>query len=166
VPARVWRWFERAVDALATACFVTMFVAAGAQVVFRYVLEIAVPWTEELARLLFVLGVLAGIAIAIRQRDHIVVDFLLKKLPPRGRIAVATLFNAAILVFLIYLAAGAVIMAQTTWGSYLITLPFVRTAYLYIAQLGAMLLCIVYVGAQALETLRGGSDALGRDAPT
>ena len=163
MPARAWRRLERAVDALATACIVGMFVAAGAQVLFRYVLELAVPWTEELARLLFVLAMLVGIGVAIRQRDHIVVDFLLKKLPARGRLAVTALFNLVILAFLAFLAVGAFIMARTTWDSYLITLPFVRTAYLYLVQLAAVALYVFYIVAQTFDILRGYGTALRKD---
>jgi TRAP-type C4-dicarboxylate transport system permease small subunit len=163
MPAVVWRSFERAVDALATACIVGMFLAAGAQVLFRYALELSVPWTEELARLLFVLAMLAGIGIAIRQRDHIVVDFLLNKVPPRGRRMIVAAYNVAILFFLLVLAIGAAIMARTTWDAYFVTLPFVRAGYLYVAQFAATLTYIVYVARIAGEALRGGSGTLGKD---
>ncbi|NIO12036.1 MAG: TRAP transporter small permease, partial [Deltaproteobacteria bacterium] len=48
--------FMRALDktlvAIAMVGFIGMLLSTGGQVLFRYVLKIPVPWTEELARIL------------------------------------------------------------------------------------------------------------------
>ena len=44
--------------------FSGMLLATGGQVLFRYALRISVPWTEELARILFIQTMFFGIAIA------------------------------------------------------------------------------------------------------
>jgi TRAP-type C4-dicarboxylate transport system permease small subunit len=55
-----------------------------AQVIARYILLISTPWTEELARLLFVWAVFLGAAIGVKRNMHTRVDFLFVRLPPRA----------------------------------------------------------------------------------
>lgn len=135
--------------------FVGMLLASLGQVLFRYVLEIPVPWTEELARVLFVVAMLLGMAIAIREREHIVVDFLLLKLSPRGRARLACLFDALILAFLLAWARGSAGLIDLNWNSHLVALSWIRVAYLYIAELLAVALMTVFVLADLLAEARG-----------
>ena len=139
-----------ALDAIAVIAFVGMLLASLGQVLFRYVLEIPVPWTEELARVLFVVSMLFGMAIAIREKEHIVVDFLLLKLSPRGRTYAACLFDALILAFLLAWARGTLGLINLNWNSYLVALSWIRVAYLYIAELLAVALMIAFVLADLL----------------
>jgi len=125
--------------------FIAMLLASLGQVLFRYVLEIPVPWTEELARVLFVVSMLFGMAIAIREKEHIVVDFLLNKQTPRRRAIAACLFDALILAFLCAWARGTLGLIDLNWNSYLVTLNWIRVAYLYIAELLAVVLMIAFV---------------------
>lgn len=143
-----------ALDAVAMAAFIGMLLASLGQVLFRYVLEIPVPWTEELARLLFVVSMLLGMAIAIREKEHIVVDFLLLKLSPRARAIAACLFDALILAFLLAWARGTVGLIDLNWNSYLVALNWIRVGYLYIAELGAVVLMIVFVVADLFAQAR------------
>lgn len=58
---------------------ITMF----AQVVFRYLLNNSLPWSEELIRFLFVWLTFLGGAIAIRDKSHIAVEFFVERLPKK-----------------------------------------------------------------------------------
>ena len=134
--------------------FVGMLLASLGQVLFRYVLEIPVPWTEELARVLFVVSMLLGMAIAIREKEHIVVDFLLLKLTPRWRATAACLFDALILAFLLAWARGSAALIDLNWNSYLVALNCIRVAYLYVAELLAVALMIAFVLTDLLAQAR------------
>jgi len=59
---------EKFLGVVTMAGFLGMLLATGGQVLFRYALQISVPWTEELARILFIQTMFFGIAIAIRER--------------------------------------------------------------------------------------------------
>ena len=69
---------ENSLEWITMIGFSGMLLATIWQVLFRYVLKISVPWTEELARILFIMTMFLGIAIAIREDEHIIVDFLFK----------------------------------------------------------------------------------------
>lgn len=158
---------ERLLIGLCLIMFCAMIAATLAQILFRYVLEIPVAWTEEAARALFVLSIVMAIAFAYREREHVVVDFLFAKLPPQAQRWLGALFNLLILAFLAFWARGAWRLAELNWGSNLITIPFFRVAYFYIWELAAIALLFVYVLLDLVSRVRGdGRGAIGRDAGT
>ena len=140
--------------------FSGMLLATGGQVLFRYALRISVPWTEELARILFIQTMFFGIAICIREKEHIVVEFLFSKLPPRLQTVGNIIFNTAIFIFLCFLARGTLAMSKMTWGSYMIALDWIRTGYLYFGEFIAIILMMLYILIiiyEELLTLRRGA---------
>lgn len=145
---------DKSLVAIAMVGFIGMLLSTGGQVLFRYVLKIPVPWTEELARILFILSMFLGIAIAIREREHIVVNFLFKKMSTRAQAIGHIVFDVAILILLCFLARGTVSMVQIMWNSYMIALDWIRTAYLYIGEFIAILFMIFYIILEILENAR------------
>ncbi len=144
------RHLDRAVTALAVAGFIVMLLVTGAQVAFRK-LSISVDWTEEAARALFILTMFFGIAIAIRERQHIVVDFLFNRLSPRAQALGRIVFNILILLLLISLLRGAAAMAVVTWESFMIAMSWLRTGHLFLGECLAIALMMLYV---ARDTVR------------
>ncbi|NIS62192.1 MAG: TRAP transporter small permease subunit [Proteobacteria bacterium] len=148
------RILDKSLVVVAMVGFIGMLLATGGQVLFRYVLKIPVPWTEELARILFILSMFLGIAIAIREREHIVVNFLFKKMSTRAQAIGHIVFDGAILILLCFLARGTVSMVQIMWNSYMIALDWIRTAYLYIGEFIAILFMMFYIILEILENAR------------
>ena len=66
----------------------------------RYVLNDALPWTEELARYILIWLSWLGGEIAMRRGSHIAVDLFIDKLSPRTRSVVVLLGRSLVLVFL------------------------------------------------------------------
>jgi TRAP-type C4-dicarboxylate transport system permease small subunit len=156
------RALDKTLVAIAMVGFIGMLLSTGGQVLFRYVLKIPVPWTEELARILFILSMFLGIAIAIREKEHIVVNFLFKKLNPRAQAVGHIIFDAAILILLCFLARGTLSMVKMMWNSYMIALDWIRTAYLYMGEFIAILFMMFYVVLEILknvQVLRLGQEA-------
>jgi len=60
--------------------FAVMVLAVMGQVVFRYVLRISVPWSEELARFLFIWATFLGASIAFCEGGHINVSFFVGRI--------------------------------------------------------------------------------------
>ena len=150
------KWL-RAVSLIATTVglvgFIGMLFATWAQVLFRKI-AVSVDWTEELARVLFITSVFLGIAIAIYERKHIVVDFLFNRLPPRLRALVGVFFNLVILCFLAAFLRGAMRMTEVTWESYMIAMSWMRTGYLYLGECVAIALMMVFVANQLAGGIR------------
>ena len=110
--------------------------------------------------MLFVLSMFLGIAIAIRRGEHIVVSFLLVRIPPRGRALVNLIYNLTVLAFLVVLGIGCWGMTKMTWNSPMITLDWLRTGELFLFEMAAVVVMMLYVVLRLLDdlkNLRGGS---------
>ncbi|MBW1960935.1 MAG: TRAP transporter small permease [Deltaproteobacteria bacterium] len=153
VKQKFLHFFEAVLEAVTMAGFIGMLLSTGGQVLFRYALRISVPWTEELARILFILTMFFGIAIAIRENEHIVVDFLFKKLNRRFQAIGQILYHSAILILLCFMARGTIAMTKMTWDSYMIALDWIRTGYLYFGEFLAVLCMMLYVVMKIHENL-------------
>jgi TRAP-type transport system small permease protein len=147
---------------VATGGFIVMMLAVVGQVFFRYVLETAVPWTEELARLFFVESMLLGMAVAIRRHEHIIVDFLFNKLPPRGRNVVAVIFNIAIILLLVLLMRGSWDLVARGWNARLVSLPWVSVGYIYLGLFISLGLMVFYTALNLAARVSGRDGAVGQ----
>ncbi len=103
-----------AVEQVALIAFIAMLVLVVAQVFFRYVLAVAVPWTEEAARWFYAYQILLGCTIAARDKLHLQVTFLLERFPPRLKAAAECLIAMGGLVFLAGILWGGIIMVGAT----------------------------------------------------
>jgi len=108
------RWLWGFVENLALAAFICMLVLVVAQVFFRYVLEVAVPWTEEAARWFYAYQILLGCTIAARDKLHLQVTFALERFPPRLRAAMECVIAVGGLIFLSGIIWGGVVMVWAT----------------------------------------------------
>ncbi len=61
----------------------TMSLVVFSQVIYRYVLEAPLPWSEELARYLMVWLVLLGASLGLRSKALIGMEALVNVFPPR-----------------------------------------------------------------------------------
>jgi TRAP-type C4-dicarboxylate transport system permease small subunit len=76
-----------------------MTVIIALQVFFRYVLNDALSWTEEIARYLMIWICFLGSAMALKYGEHISVTFLQDRFPPRLRQVVGLTMGLAVLGF-------------------------------------------------------------------
>lgn len=86
-------------EALSVLLGVLLFVTVLWQIFTRYVLNDPSGMSEELARYLYVGVVFFGAAAAVGDRSHVGIPFLVEKLPPLPRLAVALLVQALVLGF-------------------------------------------------------------------
>lgn len=70
---------------LVMTCVVLMSLLVIAQVIFRYVFNDPLDWSEELARFTFIYLAFIGIGAAYGRRRHMFIDAVLIELPPRLR---------------------------------------------------------------------------------
>ncbi|HAB38206.1 MAG: TRAP transporter small permease [Tateyamaria sp.] len=99
------KWLERHFEELiCCTCLVVIAVAVFAQVVARYLFQVALHWTEETASMAMVWAVYTGASLCVRERFHIRIMVAVKSLPERiGRpiIILADCMWALFCVFMI-----------------------------------------------------------------
>lgn len=127
-PAGELGWLTRIVDRVDHAIFrleevvaiislVSMVICVFTEVVFRYVLNAPLAWTEELARLSIIWLTFAGGAIVFRSRAHIRIDLLLDLLPGVPRRVLIWLIEIGLVVVLVVLAPNGWQMTVIFWPS-------------------------------------------------
>ncbi|MDA7966036.1 TRAP transporter small permease [Ruegeria sp.] len=84
------RWLERHFEELiCCVCLTIISVSVFAQVVARYVFEVALHWTEEVASISMVWAVYMGASLCVRERFHIRIMVVVSSLPRGfGRITI------------------------------------------------------------------------------
>ena len=93
----VWKY---AAEGAVVGLMAVMVVTLAIQVFFRFVVRDPPPWTEELARYVFVWITFVGAAVAYRRGTHIVVDTILHLLPARVRAVLAWVVDGLVFVAL------------------------------------------------------------------
>jgi len=95
------RWLWKApLEVAAGSVLVTLVAVTFAQVVFRYVLQAPLSWSEELARFLLMwLASLSG-AYAFKTRAHFALRFVVDRFNPLWQRLVGTLVTLSVVVFL------------------------------------------------------------------
>jgi TRAP-type C4-dicarboxylate transport system permease small subunit len=129
-----------------------MSVIVMLQIIFRFVIFVPLPWSEELARYLMIWTGMVGSFVALREGRHIGVTMVVDRLPPRAATCVSIFVQAATILFL-------AVVAQQGLALTLVNLnqlsPAMRIPmfYPYLAvPLGAALM-IVELAAGILQTL-------------
>jgi TRAP-type C4-dicarboxylate transport system permease small subunit len=151
--AAVRRFLLVSFEVVALAAFIVMLLSSILQVIFRYVLNLPLMWTEELARLMCVLTTYFGAVVVLLLREHIRVDFIDTVLRLRGRAVAAVVGDVLIGWFLVAFAYGCWLMAQATWATETATMEWFRMGYIYAAVGVAALAMLVAVIIDIIEAL-------------
>ncbi|MGE0255745.1 MAG: TRAP transporter small permease [Alphaproteobacteria bacterium] len=138
-----------------------MFVAFILQVVFRYVLNLPIGWTNEVSSILWIWIVLWGAAFVLREREEIRFDLIYAHVRPALRRRMALLAAVALVpLYAVSLPASV---------DYVLFMKVESTAYLkirmdwlfsiYIVFVVAVLVRHLWLGGRALRGEPAGADA-------
>ena len=92
------RAFDAVLAALVAAGYAVIVVVGFAHVLFRFVFQSSLSWSEELVRYIFVWSVFLTAALAFNFDSHIRVDFLTARYPPRLQRAMALISWGCVIV--------------------------------------------------------------------
>ena len=90
---------------------VTVFV----QIVFRYVFNAPLDWSEEIARFSFVWVSFFGASALMRVREHINVTVFTDNFPPRVRALAIFLANLCALICIYFFLVGGLALTYNEW---------------------------------------------------
>ena len=141
-------------ETIAIAAFLVMLGSSVLQVILRYLTDVSLMWTEELARLMCVFTTYFGGVVVLMLRDHIRVDIIDTLVGPRGRAIAAIISDVLVTWFLVVFAVGCSLMARATWETETATMDWFRMGYVYAAVGIAVLAMIGLVIMDLGEKLR------------
>jgi TRAP-type transport system small permease protein len=78
-------WLRRGADAFGTALFALLFLTFLVQITARFGFNKPLPWTDELAVILYVWVILWAAALMVPAREHVAFDLLYNACGPRTR---------------------------------------------------------------------------------
>lgn len=93
-------WVERLCVVLIAALVLDIWFG----ILARYVLELGITWTEELARYIMIWAALLAISSAAHHREHIGLDFVSRMLPPRPRMILQAVIDCLGIAFFLLLS--------------------------------------------------------------
>lgn len=102
----------RVFSVLVIACYFGLVLL---QVLFRYVLNESLFWSEEVVRYGLVWGVMLGSAIVAHERAHIRIEVIENFLPPTAKRALQFVANLLSCVFCLILAWTGIDFVDRTW---------------------------------------------------
>ena len=126
--------------------FLAMLLLVTSQILFRFVIEISVPWTEDVSRLMFVYIVYLGASVAFHERAMIVIDTVPSVWPgTAGFLSLA----ASALTFLItaFLFYASIPMVLSSWNTSLPTVAWISNGWAYLAFTISFGLMLLHSGA-------------------
>lgn len=86
------------------------------QVITRYWLKMPLPWSEELARYLFIWMTWVGASFAAKERKHINIDVIFHLLPKAGQKACTVISTAIWLFFLMVMIKISMQLTVSVYG--------------------------------------------------
>ncbi len=139
---------DRILKSLLTFLVGLFTVSVFLQVLIRFVFKYPLPWTEEVSRIAFVYTIFIGATIAVRQKAHLNIDFLLVVLPPRLARAITLLGTALVATFLLFVTWQGIEFVRQTGVQVtpVMQVPF-RYLYVIIPSCGGLMLLYVILGA-------------------
>ena len=105
--ARLSRWSLY----IAVACLLSIVAVVLGSVIWRYILNDAPSWSEQVALILVICVAMFGAAAGVRDEGHIGMESLVGLLPKKAQVWIGTLVGLITIVFGCILCWGCAVMA-------------------------------------------------------
>ncbi|MBB1072830.1 TRAP transporter small permease [Rhodoferax sp. 4810] len=126
---------------LAVTCLISIVGVVFGSVIWRYVLNDAPAWSEQVALLLVINVAMFGAAAGVRDEGHIGMESLTSLLPERMQFWVGNVVGVITIVFGAFLCWGCWTMAMSVWPNLIPTLNISEAwRYLPCVVAGAMII--------------------------
>jgi TRAP-type C4-dicarboxylate transport system permease small subunit len=142
---------KRTLEYLVGILLFFMFLTTFFQVLARAVFQISAVWTDELARLSFVLMVFLGTAVLIKEDGLIRVTSLTDRIGKSTAAVLRIITDLAIVPLLAVITWGAWTNTRLNWNSFAPTVDWLRMGYIYLIIAIAGLAMLWYQVANIVE---------------
>jgi TRAP-type C4-dicarboxylate transport system permease small subunit len=105
----------RAIELAIAACLAVMVVMVFGNVVLRYAFNSGIIVSEEVSRWLFLWVTFLGAIVALKEHAHLGSDFLIARLPPRGKKGCLIVGHVLMLYATWLVFSGALAQTRINW---------------------------------------------------
>lgn len=148
------RLLQRAEELAALLLVAALAVLIGAQIVFRYLFDDPLSWSEELTTFLLISLTFVAATAVLKRGEHFSIDAFLGSLPSAAQRAVelaALVLQAAVMLALAYYALS---LAQLYEGTETVVLGIPEEAKAYV-MVYCFLSMALHLGSRLLRALSG-----------
>lgn len=146
------------IEELISCIFFIIMCISVALGVFARFFEIALVWTDELARYTFIWSVLLGSVVAFKHKKHIIIDLVGNFFPKSIGLVVHVLIQVALLILFFTLVLYGWELTLQTWNVPTTSLQ-IPTGLVYLSvPLSCVLLMIYTLKELYLTTIKRGSN--------
>ena len=142
---------ERILHDAASVVLFVMFVLCILQVVFRFVLKISAPWTEEFARFSYITLVFLMLPVLESNNDQLKVMYFLDKVPYKGRVVIYWFITILNVLFLLIVVCGSFLLATNSTIVKFASTPWLKVNHQYFPILIGSFFGILFVIRRALR---------------
>lgn len=129
----------KVLQTIAAFLFILIFLTSVIEIILRNVFNYSLLWQHDFCHLLTGWTMLLGAAALIRRDDHLVVDFLIKKIPDKYRTVVQLFTRLVLLAFCIILGRYGTDVAKVKMGLYYTSLRWpTGIAYMSLPVFGVL----------------------------
>ena len=158
---RLLGWADTLFTEVAALFSFGFLVCVSLQVLFRYVLEEPLPWSEEVARYLFVWAALLGAAVMVGRNDNFTISILAERLPERGRWALDVLAAALGVLFVLIMIWKGTAMSWRMGGAVSPVLQISQGLVYAVIPMSALYM-LVHLLVRLVTLLKAGPSAEAR----
>ena len=145
---------DRFIGAVCGVTMAIMMLLVLQQVLFRYVLKIPSPATQEIAIYCMVYVAMLGSVLAIRHKTHVAVNFVVDRLPPRFASAVRIISYLIVIAFFVILFwQGCKLTQRATFQHS--TTTGITVAYIMVSIPISAVLSIIFTLEHLVHEIRG-----------
>ena len=137
--------FMGVLDGINLFLFILLIILASLQVSFRYLFFAPLPWTEELSRFFLVWVAFLGAASVTRRKMHILVDYLVAKMPLRANRIIGKILYLLAIAFMASVLWGAIKMMEASWPVHLGSIPWLSVSFLYLGGVIGSAIMLFYL---------------------
>jgi TRAP-type C4-dicarboxylate transport system permease small subunit len=128
---------------IAVSCLIGIVGVVFASVIWRYLLNDAPAWSEQVALILVINVAMFGAAAGVRDEGHIGMESLTGLLPPKAQFLTGNIVGIITIVFGGFLSWGTWTMARSVWANQIPTLG-ISEAFRYLPCVVAGALIILF----------------------
>jgi len=150
---RLIDWLFEFIKFVIVIMTIVMSLVVFMQVVLRYLVDQPFGWTEELARVTFLIWVLLGATLAYREDMHLGLDVVESRLPQSVRVFMIVFRRLLVIAFaLVMLKQGVTLTSSLTARTPILSLPL-SMIYLILPVIMGLILLVAFT--QLVQDIKG-----------
>ena len=163
----MWQKLDRIMAGIGTVLSVisvgVVVILGILQVIFRFILKISVPWTEEMMRALYIYIVFFGLILVERENGEVRTTMLIEKLPKKAYHVWETIVALLSILFNILVIVGCFQAIRVT-NTTLSALPQISMKMFFYPMVISMPLMVIYQIYHMMGHIRKLSGKSGEEA--